>query len=35
MGKGKVVGSEWYWEKGAKPDGLVISRNQNQTLLAI
>ena len=35
MGKGRVVGSEWQWEEGAKPDGLVISRNQNQTLLSI
>ena len=26
-----MVVSEWYWEKGAKPDGLVILRNQNQT----
>ena len=25
---------EW-WEGAAKPDGLVISRNQNQTLLSI
>ena len=29
MGMGRVVG------RGAKPDGLVISRNQNQTLLSI
>ena len=27
--------SEWQWEGGAKPDGLVILRNQNQTLLSI
>ena len=32
MGRGSVVGSEWYWERGAKPDGLVISRNQIQTV---
>ena len=30
-----MVGSEWYCEGGAKPDGLVIFRNQNQTLLSI
>ena len=35
MGRGRVVGSECWWEGGAKPDGLVISRNQNQTLLSI
>ena len=35
MGRGRVLGSEWYGEGGAKPDGLVISRNQNQTLLSI
>ena len=29
------MGSEWYCEGGAKPDGLVIWRNQNQTLLSI
>ena len=29
-----MVGSEWYCEWGAKPDGLVILRNQNQTLLS-
>ena len=34
MGRG-VVGSEWWWEGGAKPDGLVILRNQNRTLLSI
>ena len=27
--------SEWQWEGGAKPDGLVILRKQNQTLLSI
>ena len=31
----KVVGSERLWEGGAKPDGLAILRNQNQTLLSI
>ena len=35
MGRGRVLGSEWYGQGGAKPDGLVISRNQNQTLLSI
>ena len=30
-----MLGSEWLWEGGAKPDGLVILRNQNQTLLSI
>ena len=30
-----MVGSEWYWEGGAKPDGLVILRNQNQPLLSL
>ena len=30
-----MVGSEWYCEWGAKPDGLVILRNQSQTLLSI
>ena len=25
----------WWWEGGAKPNGLVILRNQNQTLLSI
>ena len=30
-----VVISEWYCEGGAKPDGLVILRNQSQTLLSI
>ena len=36
MGRGGgVVGCEWYWEGGAKPYGLVILRNQNQTLLSI
>ena len=30
MGGGGVVGSEWQWEGGAIPDGLVILRNQNQ-----
>jgi len=35
MRRGRVVGSEWYWEGGAKPDRLVISRNQNQTLSSI
>ena len=30
-----MVGSEWLWEGSAKPDGLVIWRNQNQTLLSI
>ena len=34
-GGGGVVGSEWLWEGSAKPDGLVIWRNQNQTLLSI
>ena len=29
------AGSEWQCEGGAKPDGLVILRNQNQTLLSI
>ena len=29
------MGSEWRWEGGAKPDGLVILTNQNQTLLSI
>ena len=33
-GRGRVLGGEWYWEGGAKPDWLVISRNQNQTLLS-
>ena len=35
MGRGRVVGNEWEWEGGAKPGGLVILRNQNQTLLSI
>ena len=36
MGRGGgVVGSEWSWEGGAKPDGLVLLRNQNQTLLPL
>ena len=37
MGKGGggVVFSGWYCEGGAKPDELVILRNQNQTLLSI
>ena len=35
MRRGRVVGSEWWSEGGAKPDGLVISRNQNQTILSI
>ena len=37
MGKGGggVVFSGWYCEEGAKPDELVILRNQNQTLLSI
>ena len=35
MGDGGVVGSEWQWEGGEKPDGLVILKNQNQTLLSI
>ena len=30
-----MVGRKWYCEGGAKPDGLVILRNQNQTLLSI
>ena len=30
-----MMGSEWQWEGDAKPDGLVILRNQNQTLLSI
>ena len=30
-----MVGNEWQWEEGAKPDGLVILRNHNQTLLLI
>ena len=30
-----MVGSEWKWKGGAKPDELVILRNQNQTLLTI
>ena len=35
MGRGVgVVVSEWSWEGGAKPDGLVILRYQNQTLLS-
>ena len=29
------MGSKWKWEGGAKLDGLVILRNQNQTLLSI
>ena len=29
------MGSEWYCEGGAKPDGLVILRNQSKTLLSI
>ena len=29
------MASEWRWEGGAKPDGLVILTNQNQTLLSI
>ena len=35
MGRGRVVGSEWEWEEGAKPDELVILRNQNETLLSM
>ena len=35
MGGGGVMGSEWSWEGGTKPDGLVISGNQNQILLSI
>ena len=35
MGRGRVLGSEWYGEGGAKPDGPVRLRNQNQTLLSI
>ena len=35
MGReGGLVGSERYWEGGANPDGLVILRYQNQTLLS-
>ena len=34
-GGGGLVGSECKWEGGANPDGLVIMRNQNQTLLSI
>ena len=30
-----MVGIEWKWKGGAKPDELVILRNQNQTLLTI
>ena len=30
-----MVGSEWQWEGGGKPGGLVILRNQNQTLSSI
>ena len=30
-----MVFSGWYCEGGAKPDELVILRNQNQTLLSI
>ena len=30
-----MVFSGWYCEVGAKPDELVILRNQNQTLLSI
>ena len=30
-----MVGSEWCCEGDGKPDGLVIWRNQNQTLLSI
>ena len=30
-----MVGRKWYCEGGAKPDGLVLLRNQNQTLLSI
>ena len=29
------MGSEWYCQGGAKPDGLVILRNQSKTLLSI
>ena len=32
---GGLVASECQWEGGAKPDGLVILRYQNQTLLSI
>ena len=30
-----MVGRKWHCEGGAKPDGLVLLRNQNQTLLSI
>ena len=30
-----MVGNEWEWEGGAKPGGLVILRNQSETLLSI
>ena len=35
VGWGGVVGSELLWEGGSKPDGPVILRDQNQTLLSI
>ena len=30
-----MVGNEWEWGGGAKPGGLVILRNQSETLLSI